>query len=62
MKSQVVKRFNVNLTIKEERALKLLEEEYINKGLGGNRSDIIRDAIIEYCRKCTGNDLNRGTM
>lgn len=62
MKSQIVKRFNINLTIKEERALEILEEEYINRGLSGNRSDIIRDAIIEYCRTCTGSDLAKVTL
>ena len=59
MKSQVVKRFNVNLTIKEKRALELLEEEYMNRGLSGNQSDIIREAIIKYCKECTGIDLTK---
>ncbi len=62
MKSQVVKRFNVNLTIKEERALELLEEEYTTRGWDGNRSDIIREAIIKYCKECTGNDLTKITI
>lgn len=62
MKSQIVKRFNINLTKKEERALELLEEEYITRGWVGNRSDIIRDAIRKYCQECTGIDVDRVTI
>lgn len=62
MKSQIVKRFNVNLTIKEERALELLEEEYVTRGWDGNRSDIIRDAICKYCQECTGIDVDKITI
>lgn len=48
MKSQVVKRFNINLTKAEEDALKNLQEEYANRNWKANTSDIIRDAIIYY--------------
>lgn len=59
MKSQVVKRINVNLTIKEERALELLEEEYANRNWKANTSDIIREGIIKYCKECTGIDVTK---
>lgn len=48
MKSQVVKRFNVNLTKKENDALENLTEEYANRNWKANTSDIIRDAILHY--------------
>ena len=41
MKSQVVKRFNVNLTKKENDALENLTEEYANRNWKANTSDII---------------------
>lgn len=53
MKSQVVKRFNVNLTKKENDALENLTEEYANRNWKTNTSDIIRDAIIYYNEKMT---------
>ena len=53
MKSQVVKRFNVNLTKKENDALKNLTEEYANRNWKANTSDIIRDAIVYYSEKMT---------
>lgn len=62
MKSQVVKRFNINLTKKEENALELLEEEYQNRNWVGNKSDIIRDAICKYCQECTGIDVDKITI
>lgn len=48
MKSQVIKRFNVNLTKKENDALEDLTEEYANRNWKANTSDIIRDAIFYY--------------
>lgn len=53
MKSQVVKRFNVNLTKKENDALENLTEEYANRNWKANTSDIIRDAIVYYSEKMT---------
>lgn len=53
MKSQVVKRFNVNLTKKENDALKNLTEEYANRNWKANTSDIIREAIVYYSEKMT---------
>ena len=53
MKSQVVKRFNVNLTKKENDALENLTEEYANRNWRVNTSDIIRDAIVYYSEKMT---------
>ena len=53
MKSQVVKRFNVNLTKKENDALENLTEEYANRNWKTNTSDIIRDAIVYYSEKMT---------
>ncbi len=58
MRSQVVKRININLTQKEIKALELLEEEMITRNTPESMSDIIRDSIIEYCRKQTGIDFN----
>lgn len=58
MKSQIVKRININLTQKEIKALELLEEEMITRNTPESMSDIIRDSIIEYCRKQTGVDFN----
>lgn len=53
MKSQVVKRFNVNLTKKENDALENLTEEYTNRNWKANTSDMIRDAIVYYSEKMT---------
>lgn len=53
MKSQVIKRFNVNLTKKENDALENLTEEYANRKWKANTSDIIRDAIVYYSKKMT---------
>ena len=53
MKSQVVKRFNVNLTKKENDALENLTEEYANRNWKANTSDIIRDAIVYYSERMT---------
>lgn len=53
MKSQVVKRFNVNLTKAEKDALENLTEEYANRNWKANTSDIIRDAIVYYSEKMT---------
>lgn len=53
MKSQVIKRFNVNLTKKENDALEDLTEEYANRNWKANTSDIIRDAIFYYSKMIT---------
>lgn len=58
MRSQVVKRININLTQKEIKALELLEDEMTTRNTPESMSDIIRDSIIEYCRKQTGVDFN----
>lgn len=59
MRTQITKRFNINLTQKEERALELLTEEYANQNWKGNQSDIIREAIVKYCKECTGIDMSK---
>lgn len=53
MRSQITKRFNINLTEKEQAALKNLTEEYTNRNWKANTSDIIRDAIVYYSEKMT---------
>lgn len=53
MRSQITKRFNINLTEKEQAALENLTEEYANRNWKANTSDIIRDAIIYYSEKMT---------
>lgn len=53
MRSQITKRFNINLTEKEQAALKNLTEEYANRNRKANTSDIIRDAIVYYSEKMT---------
>lgn len=53
MRSQIKKRFNINLTEKEQAALENLTEEYANRKWKGNTSDIIRDAIVYYSEKMT---------
>lgn len=59
MRTQITKRFNINLTQKEERALEFLTKEYANRNWKGNQSDIIREAIVSYCKECTGIDINK---
>lgn len=54
MKRQSVKRINVFLTEREVKALDQLEEEMTNRNLNMNMSDIIRDAILDYCKTQTG--------
>lgn len=58
MRKQTVKRFNINLTKLEEDALENLTEEYANRNITGNTSDIIRDAILFYSEKMTGKIIN----
>lgn len=53
MRSQITKRFNINLTKKEQAALENLTEEYANRNWKTNTSDIIRDAIVYYSEKMT---------
>ena len=53
MKSQITKRFNINLTEKEQAALENLTKEYTNRNWKANTSDIIRDAIVYYSEKMT---------
>lgn len=53
MRSQITKRFNINLTEKEQTALENLTEEYKNRNWKANTSDIIRDAIVYYNEKMT---------
>ena len=53
MRSQITKRFNINLTEKEQAALENLTEEYANRNWKTNTSDIIRDAIVYYSEKMT---------
>lgn len=53
MRSQITKRFNINLTEKEQTALENLTEEYANRNWKANTSDIIRDAIVYYSEKMT---------
>lgn len=51
MKSQVVKRINVNLTENETQGLALIKNYLASWGIKKNQSDIIRDAIENYYRK-----------
>lgn len=53
MRSQITKRFNINLTKKEQAALENLTEEYANRNWKANTSDIVRDAIVYYSEKMT---------
>lgn len=53
MRSQITKRFNINLTDKEQAALENLTEEYANRNRKANTSDIIRDAIVYYSEMMT---------
>lgn len=50
----VTKRININLTEREETALEALQHEMTTRKWNMNQSDIIREAIIEYCHKITG--------
>ena len=54
MRTQITKRFNVNLTDKEQIALESLERKMISRGQKMTTSDIIREAIVYYCEKETG--------
>lgn len=54
MRTQITKRFNINLTKAEEDALENLTEEYTNRNWKANSSDIIRDAIVYYSEIMTG--------
>lgn len=54
MKSQIAKRININLTNREQVALESLEQEMENRGWKMTTSDIIREAIVNYCEKETG--------
>lgn len=54
MKSQIAKRININLTDREQVALESLEHEMANRGWKMTTSDIIREAIVNYCEKETG--------
>lgn len=54
MKSQIAKRININLTDREQVALESLEQEMANRGWEMTTSDIIREAIVNYCEKETG--------
>jgi Arc/MetJ-type ribon-helix-helix transcriptional regulator len=53
MRTQITKRFNINLTKTENDALENLTEEYANRNWKANTSDIIRDAIVYYSEKMT---------
>lgn len=57
MRSQITKRFNINLTKKEQAALENLTEEYTNRNQKANTSDIIRDAIFYYSRMITDHKI-----
>lgn len=54
MRTQITKRFNINLTKTENDALENLTEEYTNRNWKANTSDIIRDAIVYYSEQMTG--------
>lgn len=54
MKSQVNKRININLTDREIVALERLQDEMTTRNWKMNQSDIIREAIVNYCMKETG--------
>lgn len=53
MKKQSTRRVNVFLTEKEDAALSILADEYQNRGLSMNMSDIIREAILQLAEKET---------
>lgn len=54
MKSQVEKRVNINLTDRELVALECLKDEMVTRNWKMTTSDIIREAIVNYCMKETG--------
>lgn len=54
MRTQITKRFNVNLTDREQVALENLKHEMMNRGQKMTTSDIIREAIVYYYEKETG--------
>nr|DAH86073.1 MAG TPA: hypothetical protein [Microviridae sp.] len=58
MKKQVEKRINVNLTAKELYALEAIEDELENRCTPAKTSDIIRNAILSYCKALTGLDYS----
>ena len=58
MRTQITKRFNINLTKAEEDALENLTEEYTNRNWKANSSDIIRDAIVYYSEMMTGKKIS----
>ena len=58
MRTQITKRFNVNLTKAENDALENLKEEYANRNWKATTSDIIRDAIVYYSEKITGKEVH----
>lgn len=58
MRSQIVKRININLTQKEILALQCLEDEMQSRKTPESMSDLIRDSIIAYCKQQTGADFN----
>lgn len=57
MRTQITKRFNINLTKAENNALENLKEEYANQNWKANTSDIIRDAIVYYSEKITEKEV-----
>lgn len=62
MRTQIAKRFNINLTEKELEALAEIEKYYKFNKINGNTSDYIRDAIRAYGHKaktaiCTGTNI-----
>lgn len=54
MKSQIEKRININLTDRELVALECLKDEMVTRNWKMSTSDIIREAIVNYCMKETG--------
>lgn len=54
MQKQTVRRININLTAKEERALDEIKTEYITRNWKPVEGDIIREAIKLYCLEQTG--------
>lgn len=54
MQKQTVRRININLTEKEEEALRNLKDEWTTRGWKPVEGDIIREAIKDYCKKQTG--------
>lgn len=54
MQKQTVRRININITAKEEKALDEIKVEYINRNWKPVEGDIIREAIKLYCLEQTG--------